>query len=162
MGIATAQEFRSTLSGRVLDSKKKPWRVDRRSARAVLRADDRVASSSLGRRRHRDLNTLSDLNIHAAFWASTAVIEIAVAEDQFRIQPADDFQCRVVFFCDIDHALAFYYASHPESDLLTGKSLVIGGSHQINQLHEEIHYGDLSAVNLRRAAIPDPGRQKIL
>ena len=30
--------------------------------------------------------------------------------------------------------LSFYYASHPESDLLTGKSLVIGGSHQIHQL----------------------------
>lgn len=48
-------------------------------------------------------------------------------------------------------ALAFYYASHPESDLLTGKSLVIGGSHQINQLHEEIHYGDLSAVMLQNS-----------
>ncbi len=42
--------------------------------------------------------------------------------------------------------LSFYYASHPESDLLTGKGLVIGGSHQISQLNEEIQYGDLSAV----------------
>lgn len=42
--------------------------------------------------------------------------------------------------------LSFYYASHPESDLLTGKGLVIGGSHQINQFNEEVHYGDLSAV----------------
>ncbi|MCU7548506.1 GH3 auxin-responsive promoter family protein [Chitinophagaceae bacterium LB-8] len=47
--------------------------------------------------------------------------------------------------------LAFYYATHPESDLLTGKSLVIGGSHQINQLHEEIHYGDLSAIILQNS-----------
>jgi hypothetical protein len=47
--------------------------------------------------------------------------------------------------------LAFYYVTHPESDLLTGKSLVIGGSHQINQLHEEIHYGDLSAVMLQNS-----------
>jgi hypothetical protein len=47
--------------------------------------------------------------------------------------------------------LAFYYITHPESDLLTGKSLVIGGSHQINQLHEEIHYGDLSAVMLQNS-----------
>jgi hypothetical protein len=42
--------------------------------------------------------------------------------------------------------LSFYYASHPESDLLTGKALVIGGSHQISQMNETVHYGDLSAV----------------
>jgi hypothetical protein len=42
--------------------------------------------------------------------------------------------------------LSFYYATHPESDLLTGKGLVIGGSHQINHLNQEVHYGDLSAV----------------
>lgn len=42
--------------------------------------------------------------------------------------------------------LSFYYASHPESDLLTGKSLIIGGSHQISQVNEEVHCGDLSAV----------------
>jgi hypothetical protein len=42
--------------------------------------------------------------------------------------------------------LSFYYAKHPESDLLTGKGLVIGGSHQISHLNDEVHYGDLSAV----------------
>ena len=42
--------------------------------------------------------------------------------------------------------LSFYYATHPESDLLTGKGLIIGGSHQISQLNEEVHFGDLSAV----------------
>ena len=47
--------------------------------------------------------------------------------------------------------LTFYYASHPESDLLTGKSLVIGGSHQINQLNDEVQYGDLSAVILQNS-----------
>ena len=47
--------------------------------------------------------------------------------------------------------LSFYYASHPESDLLTGKSLVIGGSHQIHQLNEEVHYGDLSAVVMQNS-----------
>ena len=47
--------------------------------------------------------------------------------------------------------LSFYYASHPESDLLTGKGLVIGGSHQINSINEEVHYGDLSAVVLQNS-----------
>lgn len=42
--------------------------------------------------------------------------------------------------------LSLYYAAHPESDLLTGKSLVIGGSHQISHINEEVHFGDLSAV----------------
>ena len=42
--------------------------------------------------------------------------------------------------------LSFYYASHPESDLLTGKGLIIGGSHQVAQINEAVQYGDLSAV----------------
>src|SRR5215831_17633903 len=45
--------------------------------------------------------------------------------------------------------LTLYYQSYPESDLLTGKGLVIGGSHQINAINEESHYGDLSAVLLQ-------------
>jgi len=45
--------------------------------------------------------------------------------------------------------LTMYYNFNPESDLLTGKGLVIGGSHQINSINEEIHYGDLSAVLLQ-------------
>ncbi len=42
--------------------------------------------------------------------------------------------------------LSNYYKYFPGSDLLTGKGLVIGGSHQINKVNEEIQYGDLSAV----------------
>ena len=42
--------------------------------------------------------------------------------------------------------LANYYNNFPSSDLLTGKGLVVGGSHQLNQVNEEIQYGDLSAV----------------
>lgn len=45
--------------------------------------------------------------------------------------------------------LTLYYNWNPESDLLTGKGLVIGGSHQINTINEESHYGDLSAVLLQ-------------
>src|SRR5690625_2904772 len=45
--------------------------------------------------------------------------------------------------------LTLYYNNYPKSDLLTGKSLVIGGSHQVNQLNELISYGDLSAVILQ-------------
>ncbi len=42
--------------------------------------------------------------------------------------------------------LTLYYNLYPESDLLTGKGLVIGGSHQVSKINDEAHYGDLSAV----------------
>jgi len=42
--------------------------------------------------------------------------------------------------------LTLYYNLYPESDLLTGKGLVIGGSHQVSKVNDEAHYGDLSAV----------------
>ncbi|RYZ32214.1 MAG: GH3 auxin-responsive promoter family protein, partial [Sphingobacteriales bacterium] len=45
--------------------------------------------------------------------------------------------------------LALYLRQYPQSDVLAGKCLVIGGSHQINQLNEESFYGDLSAVMLQ-------------
>lgn len=47
--------------------------------------------------------------------------------------------------------LSLYYVSHPESDLLTGKGLVIGGSHQISNFNDDVHYGDLSAVMLQNS-----------
>ena len=44
--------------------------------------------------------------------------------------------------------LSNYYKNFPSSDLLTGKGLVIGGSHQIGIINEEldIKFGDLSAI----------------
>ena len=47
--------------------------------------------------------------------------------------------------------LTMYYAFHPDSDLLTGKGLVIGGSHTIHQVNENVQYGDLSAVLLQNS-----------
>jgi hypothetical protein len=45
--------------------------------------------------------------------------------------------------------LTMYYKFNPESELLTGKGLVIGGSHTINPVNEEAQFGDLSAVLLQ-------------
>jgi len=45
--------------------------------------------------------------------------------------------------------LALYLKQFPQSGVMSGKCLVIGGSHQINQLNEESFYGDLSAVMLQ-------------
>ncbi len=47
--------------------------------------------------------------------------------------------------------LSLYYQYHPDSVLLTGKGLVIGGSHNINPMNAEAQYGDLSAVLLQNS-----------
>lgn len=47
--------------------------------------------------------------------------------------------------------LTMYYHFNPDSDLLTGKGLVLGGSHTINPLNQEAQYGDLSAVLLQNS-----------
>jgi len=47
--------------------------------------------------------------------------------------------------------LTLYYQYNPDSDLLTGKGLVIGGSHTINPVNQEAQYGDLSAVLLQNS-----------
>jgi hypothetical protein len=47
--------------------------------------------------------------------------------------------------------LTMYYQFNPESALLTGKGLVLGGSHNINPMNSEAQYGDLSAVLLQNS-----------
>jgi len=42
--------------------------------------------------------------------------------------------------------LAMYTAQYPETKILTGKGLTLGGSHQINNMSNESYYGDLSAI----------------
>ena len=65
--------------------------------------------------------------------------------------PVSDESLKENHFRASKDVLSMYYASHPESDLLTGKSLVIGGSHQINHLNEDVQYGDLSAVVMQNS-----------
>lgn len=49
--------------------------------------------------------------------------------------------------------LSIYCNNRPDSQIFTGKSLVLGGSHQINELCEDIHYGDLSAVLIKNLPV---------
>lgn len=42
--------------------------------------------------------------------------------------------------------LCIYFHNNPNSKLFSGKNLVLGGSHQINQYNPDSYYGDLSAV----------------
>ncbi|MDB5021167.1 MAG: hypothetical protein JWQ28_2294, partial [Pedobacter sp.] len=45
--------------------------------------------------------------------------------------------------------LSIFCNNRPNNQILTGKGLVLGGSHQINQLNENSFYGDLSAVLIK-------------
>jgi hypothetical protein len=42
--------------------------------------------------------------------------------------------------------LAIYLKNYPESGLLSGKSLTLGGSHKVNNVNNNCYYGDLSAI----------------
>jgi hypothetical protein len=45
--------------------------------------------------------------------------------------------------------LSIYCDNRPDTKIFTGKCLVLGGSHQINQLNADSCYGDLSAVLIK-------------
>lgn len=49
--------------------------------------------------------------------------------------------------------LTLYYHNFPSSELLTGKGLVIGGSHSVNKINEAIQFGDLSAVLMQNSPL---------
>ncbi|HEX2535310.1 MAG TPA: GH3 auxin-responsive promoter family protein [Chitinophagaceae bacterium] len=71
--------------------------------------------------------------------------------DKSKFIPISDESLKENHYRASKDVLSFYYATHPDSDLLTGKGLVIGGSHQINQVNDQVHYGDLSAVVLQNS-----------
>ena len=45
--------------------------------------------------------------------------------------------------------LSLYYHNRPNSNLFSGKSLVVGGSSQINHFSSDSYYGDLSAIIIK-------------
>ncbi len=47
--------------------------------------------------------------------------------------------------------LTNYYKNFPSSDLLTGKGLVVGGSHQLSKVNDDIQFGDLSAILMQNS-----------
>jgi hypothetical protein len=63
--------------------------------------------------------------------------------------PVSDESLEDCHFKAAKDVLTLYYEFNPESELLTGKGLVIGGSHSINPMNNEAQYGDLSAVLLQ-------------
>lgn len=63
--------------------------------------------------------------------------------------PVSDEGLEYCHYMAAKDVLTMYYHFNPDSELLTGKGLVIGGSNTINQLNPEAQYGDLSAVLLQ-------------
>ena len=71
--------------------------------------------------------------------------------DKSKFIPVSDESLEDCHYKAAKDVLTLYYNFNPDSDLLTGKCLVIGGSHTVHQLNEETHYGDLSAVLLQNS-----------
>ena len=66
--------------------------------------------------------------------------------DKSKFIPISEESLKEIHFKGSKDVLTNYYKNFPDSDLLTGKSLVVGGSHQVHAINEDIQYGDLSAV----------------
>jgi hypothetical protein len=66
--------------------------------------------------------------------------------DKSKFIPISEESLEECHFQGAKDVITLYYNFNPESDVLTGKGLVIGGSHQVNKLNDETQYGDLSAV----------------
>ena len=73
--------------------------------------------------------------------------------DKSKFIPVSEESLQDCHYKGAKDTLTLYYNFNPDSDLLTGKGLVIGGSHTINQVNEEVHYGDLSAVLLQNSPV---------
>ncbi len=69
--------------------------------------------------------------------------------DKSKFIPIGEESLEETHFQGAKDVITMYYQYNPESELLTGKGLVVGGSHQVNQLNEEVSFGDLSAVLLQ-------------
>lgn len=69
--------------------------------------------------------------------------------DKSKFIPISEESLEDCHFKAAKDVLTMYYQFNPDSALLTGKGLVLGGSHNINPMNNEAQYGDLSAVLLQ-------------
>jgi hypothetical protein len=69
--------------------------------------------------------------------------------DKSKFIPVSDESLQDCHYKAAKDVLTLYYNFNPDSELLTGKGLVIGGSHTISKINPEAQYGDLSAVLLQ-------------
>jgi hypothetical protein len=69
--------------------------------------------------------------------------------DKSKFIPISDESLEDGHFKAAKDVLTLYYNFNPDSDLLAGKGLIIGGSHNINPMNSDAQFGDLSAVLLQ-------------
>lgn len=71
--------------------------------------------------------------------------------DKSKFIPVSEESLQLNHFQASKDVLTTYYKNFPSSDLLTGKGLVVGGSHQVSKINDEMSYGDLSAVLMQNS-----------
>ncbi len=69
--------------------------------------------------------------------------------DKSKFIPVSKESLQDTHFKAAKDVVTLYYQFNPDSALLTGKGLVLGGSHNINPMNNEAQFGDLSAVLLQ-------------
>lgn len=66
--------------------------------------------------------------------------------DKSKFIPVSKDSLEGVHFRGGRDVFALYLKNYPESGILSGKSLTLGGSHRINNFNNNSYYGDLSAI----------------
>jgi len=82
-------------------------------------------------------------------WASDIkwfAISSGTTSDKSKYIPVSDESLEDCHFRGGKDVIVLYTSNFPGRSVFTGKSLVIGGSQQINRYKNEMYYGDLSAV----------------
>lgn len=69
--------------------------------------------------------------------------------DKSKFIPVSNESIEECHFKSGKDVLALYLHNFPQSAILSGKCLTLGGSHQVNQLNSDSYYGDLSAVMIQ-------------
>lgn len=69
--------------------------------------------------------------------------------DKSKFIPVSNESLEECHYKSAKDVLALYYHNFPQSGILSGKCLTLGGSHQVNQLNTDSYYGDLSAVMIQ-------------
>ncbi|WP_238480287.1 GH3 auxin-responsive promoter family protein [Mangrovibacterium lignilyticum] len=66
--------------------------------------------------------------------------------DKSKFIPVSKHSLEDVHYRGFKDVLALYLKNNPESGVLLGKSLTLGGSHRVNSFNNNSFYGDLSAI----------------
>lgn len=69
--------------------------------------------------------------------------------DRSKFIPISEESLEDCHFKAAKDVLTMYYNFNPDSNLLAGKGLILGGSHNINPVNSDAQFGDLSAVLLQ-------------